>query len=101
MSLEGVTGAPYKHPKIQKKIPAPYSRPSISVGEAKRAKRGWKQTPVTELVKDDIVADFGRVETVEEFVVRDPYAWNVKLTNAFGATKTFPGHDTVLAFSRE
>jgi hypothetical protein len=100
LSLEGVTGAPYRHPKIQKKMPAPYSRPSISIGAAE-VKRGWKQTHVTDLAEGDVVAAFGRIASVREWINRDPYEWNVVLTNVVGVTATYSGHDSVLAFSRD
>lgn len=100
MQLEGVTGAPYKTPRIQKRLPAPFQRPSISVGGT-TVKRSWKLTPVTDISPGDMVANFGKVDRKQQWFQRDPYEWSVNLINVVGDEKRFGGHETVFAFTPE
>ncbi len=97
MELHGVTGAPYKHPKVQKTLPAPYQRPSIDAGGTP-VKRSWKQTKVADLIEGDVVAEAGKIKLVELMVTHDPHEYWVDVTNVVGVTKRYGIHETVLAF---
>lgn len=102
MQLEGVTGAPYKHPEVRRKMPAPHSRERIDLGGGIAVKRAWKQTAVTDIRSGDTVADFGRVHIFQTYLdPNDDYAWLVKLTNVFGVIREFPGYTSVLAYTPE
>lgn len=108
MNLHGITGAPYATPRVQKKMPKPFARPSISVGGSgpKAVKRDWKQTPVHKVAVGDTVADVGEVDTIEEIsessgvAVRD-HVWTIVLTNVFGARFRFRGETSVMAFTAQ
>lgn len=102
MELHGITGAPYKHPQIRRKMPAPFVRPSISLDGHYRVKRVWQDTAVCDLVEGDTVAGFGTVEAKAEFIqVSADEVWRIRLYNVMGEWKDFPGYDRVFAFSKE
>lgn len=101
MELQGVTGAPYKHPITRRSKPAPFARPTINSTGGKPVKRYWKDTPVNDLKQGDTVADFGQVESVVPFIVQDPYEWKIRLYNVVGDYKDFPGSQRVYAFTAD
>lgn len=100
MKIEGVTGAPYNMPRTQRAIPAPFRRPSINAGGV-MVKRTWQQTKVMDVKEGDVIAEFGRVDLIEEWLVRDPFEYRVQFTNPDGLQKTCGAEATVLAFSSE
>lgn len=106
--LHGVTGAPYNTPQVRKKLPAPFTRPRIDLDGGRHLQRSWKDTPVTEIVKGDIVADVGRIEAVVESIkLPDPgelgpldaAPWRVRLYNVMGEYFDFSGHQRLYAFT--
>lgn len=100
MELHGVTGAPYKHPIVRRKIPAPFSRPSINATGGKPVKRSWKDTSIVDLKPGDTVADFGTVESSVEFINTDSdMPWRVRVYNVMGDYRDFVGNDRVFSFS--
>ncbi len=96
MELHGVTGQPYSTPRVQRSIPAPFERPSIDAGGTK--KRVWQQTKVADLVHDDVVAEFGRISAIQQYVIQDPREYRVKITNVLGAHRDYGIYDSVFAF---
>lgn len=107
MELTGVTGAPYKHPEVRKKMPAPHSRDRIDLDGGTRQKRSWKDTSVLKVVGGDVIAGFGRVESAVEFMPTFDqesgplFNWRVRIFNVEGAWKDFGGHERVFAFSKD
>ena len=106
MELHGVTGKPYKHPEVRRKLPTPFTRGRIDLDGGTRAKRSWKDTPVAKVVAGDMVADFGLVEATSEFIRvpeghPEPAVWRVRLYNVAGDYKDFPGEQRVYAFSKD
>lgn len=104
MSVEGVVGSPYKTPQVRRKVPTPFTRPSITVGggAAGAVKRHWQEIAVTDVKQGDTVANFGVVDEIEEHVrIREwinGRPWTVELHNVMGETKVYGGEDVVLAF---
>lgn len=104
MELHGVTGSPYSHSQTRRKMPAPFSRDSINVGSS-RDKRSWKDTSVLDIETDDTVADFGvvvqisDVYTVEYEDGRAALTWGVRMRNALGEFRDYPGEQRVFAFT--
>ena len=110
MELHGVTGSPYKHPETRRTLPAPFERPSITVGGAKARKRVWRDTPVAKLQPGDTVANIGVVQRIEE-LVRIPApdtcdeeppgedVWIITITNVMGEGFDMLGHQRVFAFT--
>ena len=92
--------------RVQPHKPAPYARPSVSLGEPTR--RSWTSVPITEVKAGDILPDVGRVERVDEDIRGDDplltpgveYAprWTITVTGV-GGTRTFGGHEVVFAFT--
>ncbi len=99
MELTGVTGAPYKHPKVQRKLPAPFQRPSINAGGAP-VKRVWQQVKVLDLTEGDTVAGFGVIAEISEIRTFDR-AYYVVLTNVAGESWRYTVADVVFAFHPE
>lgn len=106
MNMQGVTGSPYSHPVTRRKLPAPFSRPSINAGGAP-VKRFWKEVSVLAVKKGDTVAGFGVVEDVVEFInmpmeeTQDMREWRIRVYNVVGEYRDFPGHERVHAFTAE
>lgn len=106
LELTGVTGAPYKHPEVRKRMPAPHSRDRIDLDGASREKRSWKDTSVLKIIEGDTVAGFGRVVSAVEFIPRFAdrdleSRWQVRLTNVDGVWRDYGGHERLFAFSRD
>lgn len=104
MELHGVTGAPYKTPNVRKKLPAPFLRDRIDLDGGRRVKRSWKDLSVLKVKRGDLVADFGRIEAVGEFIEHpdghaSPTIWRVRLYNVVGEYRDFPGEQRVFAFT--
>lgn len=105
MEFQGVTGSPYRHPVTRRKIPAPFTRPTINSTGGKPVKRYWKDTKVTDLKRGDTVANFGLVESVVEFINDRPddpaFQWRIRLYNVVGDYRDFPGSQRVYAFTAD
>lgn len=116
-----MTGKPYQHPQVRKKLPNPFARPSITVGgeTAKQVKRTWQDLSVTEIKKDDTVAGFGTVaaavESIEidqvyedggwdeggEDILVDRPVWWVRLYNIMGEYQDYAGEARLFVFAPE
>lgn len=106
MELHGVTGKPYSHPQVRKKLPAPFSRQRIDLDGGRHVKRTWQDLAVTKVKKDDIVAGFGRVDSVHETIIAGDgkhvlTRWTVRLTNVLGDYQDYPGEQRVYVFAPE
>lgn len=105
--IHGVTGAPYKTPSVRRKLPAPFSRTRIDLDGGAQLKRSWKDVPVVEIKAGDIVANFGRVQSVNEFIKTPSLdaltdrevTWRVRLINVMNEYQDFPGHERLFAFT--
>ncbi len=100
MELHGVSGSPYKHPRVNRTIPAPFQRPSINAGGG-QVKRKWQPVRVSDLHEGDTVADFGTIAAQCTIKVRDPLEYFVEFTNVHGDVRRYKIHDEVFAFSTE
>lgn len=116
-----MTGKPYKHPEVRKKMPGSFTRPSITVGggTAKQVKRTWQDMSVTDIKKYDTVAGFGTVAAVVEFieidqvfenggwdegnedVLVDRPVWRIRLHNIMGEYQDYPGEQRLFVFAAE
>ncbi len=106
MELHGVTGSTYKHPNVRKKLPPPFTRNRIDLDGGRQVKRSWQDLSVVKVKKDDIVADFGRVEAVSEFIrvhegIGGDDVWRVRLFNVMGEYRDFRGEQRVFVFAPE
>jgi hypothetical protein len=116
MELHGVTGKPYSHPNVRRKMPAPFTRPLIDLDGGSRVKREWKDLSVTKIEKGDTVAGFGLVAGKAEFidvnnmewetdeedredVLVDRPVWRIRLFNIMGDYQDFPGEQRVFVFA--
>ncbi len=97
-------------PQVRRAKPKPFQRPVVSVTTPPAAKRAWGPTPVWQVLPGDTVADFGQVTAVHEVNVSAATTsaapdWSVTLVGTDvgqGApTQTWPGAETVLAFTPE
>jgi hypothetical protein len=106
-----------KTPGVRKVMPAPFERPSISVGSPAAARRQWRVVAVTSLRAGDTIAHFGRVSAVHEQVsapdagsglgtaaVVEHVVWTVTVIGTDvgqGAPeRVFAGAGTVYAYTR-
>ena len=112
MELHGSTGSPLlrDNTRVQRKLPSPFKRPSITVGGGVEVKRQWRQVPVRSLNVGDVVADVGMIDNIDEILeipgrVWDgestDISWRVKLTNVVGGVHEFGGESVVLAYTAE
>lgn len=107
MDVQGVTGSPYKHPITRRKLPAPFTRPTISTSGGTPVKRFWKEVSILKVDKGDTVADFGVVQDRVEFInmpmdaAQDAREWRIRLYNVVGDYKDYPGHQRVYAFTED
>ena len=100
--------------RVQRAIPAPFTRPSIDLTPgAASPRRDWRTVPVTRIAVGDVVPGVGLVTAItEEIHVPDHTAhpsrqeflaavrWDIVLhNNAVGGQRTVPGHETVWAFT--
>lgn len=111
MELTGVVGAPPSHPRVQRKLPSPFTRHRIDLDGGRQVKRAWQHISVLEVKKGDTVAGFGTVEVVAEFVRNTdengkadqsgPVNWRIRLYNVMGDYRDYPGHERVFAFTKD
>ncbi len=101
--IHGIAGAPYSTPQTRRKLPAPFQRPSITVGAAREIKRTWKDVAVVDLREGDVIAGFGKIASIEENVdiKRRPSAWWFVISNVLHDVAVYGGHDRVFAFAGE
>lgn len=95
---------------IRRKIPAPFARPSISVGES-GPRRVWQNVPSDKLTAGDVVPGVGCIARVDEFFYVPPASeyslegvaemttWTVTVTGIEGAIRTYQGGEPVFAFA--
>lgn len=103
MELHGVTGKPYKHPQVRRKVPT-FSRPRIDLdgGAGRRVKREWQDMAVNDLEPGDTVAEFGTIEARAVFLEPDEQTpWRIRFYNVHGEWRDYPGEQRVFAFSTE
>lgn len=98
---------------VRKKMPAPFSRPSITIGAAAAAdRREWRVIPVGQVREGDIVPGIGRVSEVIEHIdtpaagsgqtpqeIAAQVAWTVVVVGGLDNTRVYPGDATVWAFT--
>jgi hypothetical protein len=104
--IHGVTGTPYKHPEVRKKMPAPFNRPRVDLDGGRRVKRSWQDMSVLKVKQGDTVAGFGTVEAISEFIQIADHSnnasiWQVRLYNVLGDFKDYRGEHRVFAFAPE
>lgn len=88
-----------KHPRVQRKLPAPFQRPSIAVGGGHAAIiREWRHVLACEIKQGDIVPGIGCVDTVEETVSASGGEWTVTLIGGADNRRVYPGFEQVFAF---
>ncbi len=66
-------------PRVQRKMPAPFTRPSITIGGDPAApKRAWRRILACNVEPGDTVAGFGRVDHVDD-TIAGVGQWNTML----------------------
>lgn len=95
---------------IRRKMPAPFARPSISVG-ASGPRREWHTIAADQLREGDIVPSVGRLVGVKELLsappansgltsqqIIDQTTWTVTVVGVDGAVRIYQGGEPVFAF---
>ncbi len=94
---------------IRRKIPAPFARPSISIGDS-GPRREWRRVAADELKIGDIVPSVGRLVQVHEEVyvpsaseytlegIAELTSWTVTVIGVEGTVRVYQGHEVVFAF---
>lgn len=99
--------------RVQRKVPAPYGRPVISVGgPAGGVPRAWRNVPARAIQAGDVIPGLGLVHAVHQTVVAPPHgsgldadsiveliSWTVTVRAGEGRSATFPGTETVWCFT--
>lgn len=97
-------------PRVQRKMPAPFQRPSISIGTPREARREWRSVLACDIKVGDIVPGLGRIYDVHERVDRfrlavpgspEQVRWFVVLSGGVSNVRTYQGNETVWAFTAE
>jgi hypothetical protein len=84
------------HPRVQRKMPAPFTRPSLTVGDTP-VKRDWRDIPAEDLSIGDTVPGIGTITMVHR-QDRAPFTVSVEGGNA--NHRVFRHTDRVFAFTR-
>ncbi len=84
------------HPRVQRKMPSPFQRPSIAVGEPD-VRREWRDIPAAELAVGDTVPGVGIIRTVTH---QDRSPFTVTVNGGDGNHRAFAHTDRVFAFTR-
>lgn len=99
--------------RVQRKIPKPFARPSITIGGCEPTeRREWANVPAHQLRAGDIVPGIGRLFEVTEGVtspaynsglpwreVADLVSWTVTVKGGVANTRTYQGGEAVWAFT--
>jgi len=91
-------------PSMRRTIPAPFVRPSVSGG---RHGKTWAYLPADQVVPEDIVVDFGRVEFTSENTlyetiagVRAAVGVEVRLVNVLDEVRKFDPSEQLRVFRK-
>jgi len=84
------------HPRVQRKMPAPFTRPSLTVGDTP-VKRAWRDIPAEELSIGDTVPGIG---TIDEVHRAQQAPFTVTVRGGDDNFRAFNHTDRVFAFTR-
>lgn len=111
--IDGVKFDSIPKGRVQRAKPAPYSRPSITVGGKPEDKRAWKVISARDLKEGDTIPGLGTVtEVVEEVktfrtnregmpgIVEARVSWTITVAAGYGNERVYDGNDEVWAFTR-
>lgn len=99
--------------KVQRKVPKPFARPSISIGGVAPAeRREWTIVPAQNIRVGDIVPGIGRVFAVNEQLdapryksgltaeqIVDKVAWTVTVSGGVNNVRVFQGGEEVWCYT--
>lgn len=106
-AIEGFQLNSPRAPQVRKKMPAPFARPSITIGGSPIERKSWKTVQSQDIKVGDIVPGVGRVYEVNEVVDRSvmltsnppQFPWTVTVKGGLGNVKTYQGGELVWAFT--
>ncbi len=87
--------------RIRRTKPAPFRRPSITIGGATQL-RQWRTVAVRDLTAGDILPGVGRIDRIDETVVTGgdhAIAWTITVHGGAGNSARYHGTDEVWAFT--
>ena len=89
-------------PRIQRKIPAPFQRPAISLDGAghQDTRRDWRTVIAADLHTGDTVPGIGQLVRIERnFDADSDTPWTITVEGLHGTRCTYAGNTTVFAFT--
>lgn len=84
--------------RVQRKMPAPFARPSISIGVPPHQQREWRHVLACDLGEGDTVPGLGLLGVIRETHSGGADGWSVHLEGAEGRAATFSATASVFAF---
>lgn len=91
---------PISNTRIQRKMPSPFQRPSVSVGTAPEVRREWRTVNVQDIKIGDIVPGIGRVFAVNESFDVSAQLWIVTVRGGTDNVKVYQGAEQAWVFAR-
>lgn len=107
--IEGVQINKVPQGRVQRKVPKPFSRPSVAIGGKPEERREWRNIPAHALGEGDVIPDLGLVTQVDEAawntktVSRDePISvhWTITVTAGENNTRVYNGEDQIWCFTK-
>lgn len=99
--------------RVQRKVPAPFTRPSISIGTAIQERRQWRTVPAHAITQGDTIPGLGTVcEVVEEVKqyradqlgrgigMKPRVLWTVTVAAGDGNERVYAGEEQVWCFTK-
>lgn len=87
-------------PRVQRRIPPPFARPSVNLGQEPGVRRDWRNIPVASLSMGDTVPGIGLVTLIQRlFDVESKTPWTITVEGGDGKSVTFAGNEMVFAFT--
>lgn len=87
-------------PRVQRRIPPPFARPSVNLGQEPGVRRDWRNVPVAAIRAGDLIPGIGLVTLVKTaFNVEAQMPYTVTIEGGEDKVHTFAGNDMVYAFT--
>lgn len=98
-AITGIAIDSPRSPTVRRKMPAPFTRPSISIGGSSCQHREWRTVAVTDLVEGDCIPGLGRVFQVDEKMDLGTREWTVTVRGGVDNVRVYQGNESVWAFA--
>ena len=102
MPADKIVSPSFPQGRVQRAMPKPFARPSISLGGAGPVPRTWKSVRVTDIKRGDNIPGLGIVTDIKEnMLFSSDRPWTIEIYGGEDNVKVYSGHESVYAFTAD